>query len=46
MFPFSAGGLVRRRPVSKKRSARTFRKQVARTKGVNLRAPGRGGGRL
>lgn len=37
---------MRRRPVSKGRSARKFRGQVKRTSGVNLKRPGRGGYRL
>lgn len=35
-----------RRPVRKGRSARSFRKQVGKTKSVNLAKPGRGGFRL
>lgn len=37
---------MRRRPVNKSRSARSFRKQIKRTQPVNVRAPGRGGYRL
>jgi len=35
-----------RRPVQKSRSVRKFRKDVARTRQVNLVKPGRGGYRL
>lgn len=35
-----------RRPVNKRKSSRSFRKQVKRTKGVNMAKPGRGGFRL
>lgn len=37
---------VRRKPVSKRRSAGKFRKQSRRTKGANVAAPMRGGIRL
>lgn len=37
---------MRRRPVSKGRSARSFRKKVGRTKGANLSRPTRGGIRM
>lgn len=37
---------MRRRPVSKGRSARGFRKQVSHTKAANIARPGRGGYRL
>lgn len=36
----------RRKSVNKRRSARSFRKNVGRTKGANLSAPMRGGWRL
>lgn len=36
----------RRRPVSKSRSARKFRKDVSKTRAVNLAKPGRAGFRL
>lgn len=35
-----------RRPVNKARGARKFRKDVKRTRSVNLAKPGRGGFRL
>lgn len=35
-----------RRPVNKRRSARSFRKDVRKTRAVNLVAPSRGGYRL
>lgn len=35
-----------RRPVNKRRSARKFRKQVGKTKALNVAKPGRGGFRL
>lgn len=35
-----------RRPVNKNRSARDFRKNVRKTKMINLARPGRGGFRL
>lgn len=34
---------MRRRPVSKGKSARNFRSQVSKTKKLNLAKPGRGG---
>lgn len=37
---------LRRHAVSKGRSARSFRRQVSRTKGLNIAAPMRGGIRL
>lgn len=37
---------MRRRPVNKNKSARSFRKQVRKTRGVNVSSPGRGGFRL
>lgn len=37
---------LKRRPVSKRRSARSFRKQSRRTKGRNVIGPMRGGIRL
>lgn len=37
---------IMRRPVDKKRSARSFRKQVRKTKSANIARPGRGGYRL
>lgn len=36
----------RRRPVNKARSAGKFRKQVSKTKRLNVAVPGRGGFRL
>ena len=35
-----------RRPVNKSKSARQFRKQVKKTRAINLVRPGRGGYRL
>lgn len=35
-----------RKPVNKSRGASKFRSQVKRTKGANIRGPGRGGYRL
>jgi len=35
-----------RRPVNKRKSARTFRAQVKRTQAKNVATPGRGGFRL
>lgn len=37
---------VSRRYVNKSRSARSFRKNVSKTKGANVRAPMRGGWRM
>lgn len=37
---------MHRRPVSKRSSAKKFRKQVSKTKAVNLKKPGRAGIRL
>lgn len=37
---------MRRRPVSKGKSSRKFRKQVRKTKTLNVAVPGRGGFRL
>lgn len=38
--------MARRRPVGKSSSARKFRKQVGKTKSLNLAKPGRGGFRI
>lgn len=37
---------LKRKPVNKRRSAKTFRKQTTRTKAANLNGPQRGGWRF
>lgn len=37
---------MKRRPVSKGKSAQQFRKQVGKTKSLNVKRPGRGGYRI